>query len=506
VAPICVVIGRTRHQMVRAEIQEAARQGAGFIELRLDLLAKAPDFHRLLEVRPCPLLATIRRPSDGGRWSGTEDARLTLLRQAIVAGFDWIDLETDIIDRIPRFRDVKRIVSYHNMQEFPDDFEEIHAAMCRQDADIVKLAVRAQSCLDNLRALDLVRKASKPTVAICMGDLGTPSRVLGRKYGSPFTYAAFNKERNLAPGLLTFDDLRRVYNYERINAETRVFGVIGDPIAHSLSPLLHNSAFRQQGVNAVYVPFRVPKGELAEFLQAYEQIPVEGYSVTIPHKEQAAALAKQLDDPVRATQAANTLLRGATGFTAYNTDFQAALDSLQAHLATTAPLSAGGPPTLASRNVLILGAGGVARAIAHALHRQQAMVSITNRTEERAQKLAEEVGCRHVAWSNRHAVLADVLINCTSVGMYPNVDQSPMHPSYFHQGMVVFDTIYNPENTLFLKEARSRDASVLSGADMFVRQAGLQYELFCGQKPPLELMRRVVRQALSPVTVREDDE
>src|SRR5262249_15238722 len=268
-----------------AEIQEAAKQGARLIEVRLDYLAKAPDFKRLLADKPCPLVATVRRPADGGKWSGTEEARQALLRQCIVSGFDWVDLEADVADKIPRFGKVRRIVSYHNMREVPADLEKIHEKMCRQDADVVKLAVRATQVGDGIRVLNLMKDAPKPTVALAMGDLGMPTRLLGARLGAPFTYAAFNKERGIAPGLFSFDELRRIYFYEQINAETKVFGVIGDPVAHSLSPLLHNHAFRHLGINAVYLPFRVPRGELAAFLKAYEQVPVQGYSVTIPHKE-----------------------------------------------------------------------------------------------------------------------------------------------------------------------------------------------------------------------------
>src|SRR5262249_5340093 len=176
--------------------------------------------------KPCPLVCTVRRPAEGGRWSGSEEARRMLLRQAIVAGFDWVDLETDIAEEIPRFRDVKRIVSYHNMRETPADLAEIHARMCKQDPDVVKLAVRAGSPDDNLRVLELIRGATTPTVALCMGDLGMPSRVLGGKYGAPFTYAAFNKERTLAPGMLSFEEMSRLYHYEQINPETQVFGLV----------------------------------------------------------------------------------------------------------------------------------------------------------------------------------------------------------------------------------------------------------------------------------------
>src|SRR5262245_55747422 len=173
-ARICVVVGRTRHKMMQIELQEAAKSGAKLIEVRLDFLAKAPDFKRLLANRPCPFVATVRRPKDGGRWSGPEDARRTLLRQCIVAGFDWIDLETDVIDSIPRFQKVKRIVSLHDMRGIPDDLEKIYGRMCTQDADVVKIAVTAHSPADNIRVLKLMQNAPKPTVAFCMGDIGVP--------------------------------------------------------------------------------------------------------------------------------------------------------------------------------------------------------------------------------------------------------------------------------------------------------------------------------------------
>jgi 3-dehydroquinate dehydratase/shikimate dehydrogenase len=498
---ICVVIGRTRHKMIQVEIQEAAKRGARLIELRLDFLAKAPDFKRLLANKPCPLVATVRRPQDGGRWPGSEEQRRMLLRQAIVNGFDWVDLESDVADEIRRFKDVKRIVSYHNLREVPPDLETIHERLCQQDADVVKIAVTAQNPMDNLRVFKLLRNPPKPTVAFCMGDLGVPSRILGAKFGAPFAYAAFNKERGIAPGILSYAELKQNYHYNEINGQTKVFGVIGDPVAHSLSPLIHNTAFQQLGINAVYVPFRVPRANLEGFLKQFDRLPVHGYSVTIPHKEAVANLAIQKDPAVNLTHAANTLVRGDDGFIAYNTDYQAARESLLANLP---PGPNGEPATLQSRSALILGAGGVARAVAHALHREGTLVAIANRTGERAQRLAEEVGCRSLDWAARHNLICDLLINCTSVGMHPNMDDSPIHPSFLKPGLVVMDAIYTPETTLMIKEARSRSCQVLTGIDMFVRQAALQFSLFTGQEAPLELMRKVVRHALSPVALREE--
>jgi 3-dehydroquinate dehydratase/shikimate dehydrogenase len=498
-----VVIGRTRHKMVQIELQEAAKQGARMIELRMDFLAKAADFRRLIANRPCPLVATVRRPHDGGRWPGSEEERMMLLRQAIVGGFDWVDLETDIADQVRRFKDVKRIISYHNLREVPEDLENIHERMCKQDADVVKIAVMAHKPVDNLRVLRLVQHAPKPTVAFCMGDLGVPSRILGAKFGAPFTYAAFNKERGIAPGILSYDEMKQIYHYDRINADTKIYGVIGDPVAHSLSPLIHNAAFQQLGINAVYVPFRVPRLHLDEFLKLFDKLPVEGYSVTIPHKEAAANFAKEKDPAVELTQSANTLLRKDGGFAAFNTDYESARDSLRANLPQNPD---GSPGQVTGRTVLLLGAGGVARAVAHALHGEGALLSVANRTPEKTQLLAEEVGCRAIDWAARHSVVCDTLINCTSVGMHPNVDESPIHQSFLKPNLVVMDVVYTPEQTMLIKEGRARGCHILTGVDMFVRQAALQFQLFTGRVAPLELMRKVVKRALSPVVIRDEDE
>jgi 3-dehydroquinate dehydratase / shikimate dehydrogenase len=539
---ICVVIGRTRHGMMQAETQEAAKQGARLIELRLDFLKKAPDFKRLLANKPCQLVATVRRPVEGGKWDGSEEQRKIILRQAIVDGFDWVDLETDVADGIPRYRNVRRIVSYHNLREMPADLEKIHQRMCAQDADVVKIAVRGQQPADNLRVLNLIRNARKPTVAFCTNDVGFPSRILQAKYGAPFTYAAFNKERMSGLAIPSFDEVKKVYRYAELNAGTVVFGVIGDPIAHSLGPLIHNTAFRQLGINAVYVPFRVPRETLPDFLRVFAQVPVQGYSVTIPHKEAAAAAARFKDSTVERTQAANTLIRTDEGFAASNTDYQAAIDTLHAWLPTfvshpadpdvkltlpgnlnlSAPgapeqhgaiTSASPPPTAAEtgnspitgRVALVLGAGGVARAMAFALQREGALVTITNRTVERAKGLANEVGCRHVEWTGRHSVLCDMVINCTSVGMHPHVDESPLHHSFLKPGLVVFDTVYTPEQTLLIKEARDRGCHAITGVEMFIRQAALQFEKFTRHKAPVDLFRKVIRRALSPVLIRDEE-
>jgi 3-dehydroquinate dehydratase/shikimate dehydrogenase len=497
---VLVVIGRTRHKMVVVELDEAVKRGAQFVELRLDFLAKAVDFKRLAPLKKCPWVATLRRPADGGRYNGSEQERQVVLRQAIVSGaFEWVDLETDIADGVKRFGPVKRIISYHNTSETPSNLEEVYAKMLQQDGDVYKLAVLAQSPEDVARVLAIQRTAPKPTVAFCMGDIGQASRFLSLKFGAPWIYAAFNKERGIAPGLPSLDDFRTTFPVKSITPETKVFGLLGDPVSHSFSPLLHNHMYRKLGVDALYLPFRVPRSHLSMALKAYDAIPVHGYSVTIPHKEAAAGLAREAEQQVQVTGSANTLVRRDGGhFLAANTDDPAAVESLKAHLAERAK---DGPAVqLSQLSVLILGAGGVARSIAFALHREGAQITITSRTYERAQKLAEDVKCKAVDWHARHSITFDVLVNCTPVGMHPNVDEAPCHFSILKPGTLVFDTIYTPESTLLIREARVRGADTITGVDMFVRQAARQIELFTGMTPDADAMRAIMRKALSPLT------
>jgi 3-dehydroquinate dehydratase/shikimate dehydrogenase len=302
----------------------------------------------------------------------------------------------------------------------------------------------------------------------------------------------------LAPGQLSFQQMTEVYHYDEINAETAVYGVIADPIGHSLSPQVHNAAFRHAGVNAVYLPFRVPAETLDQFLAQAGAWGIRGLSVTIPHKESVLRKLAKFDPAVKGIGAANTIVFDGSGgggqMIGYNTDYRAALDSLDRAMQ---------PPEydrgqIEGKTVLVLGAGGAARAIVYGLKRRGANVVVAGRTSSRADQLASQMQCRAVDWMARHTVSPDVLINCTPVGMHPNLDESPFEKHHLRPAMVVFDTVYNPENTLLVKEARSQSCTVITGVEMFVRQASLQFTLFTGKDSPWELMRDVLKRAIGP--------
>lgn len=490
---ICVSLGRTRHSAFLDGHQHLAEQKAKLVELRVDWLRKRPDISRLLKERPTPVVVTCRRREDKGLWTGDEDQRQALLREAIIGGAEYVDIEEDIAKSIPRYGKTKRIVSYHNFDETPIELYDIYHKMAQCDPDIIKIVTMANAPSDNVRVLEMLRAADVPTIAFCMGEFGTISRVLCGKMGAPFTYAGFSSEREMAPGQLTFAEMRNLYRYNKITDKTKVFGVIGDPIAHSMSPLLHNTAFRKTGFDGVYLPLRIPADFLDETLDEFKKLDVAGYSVTIPHKEEVLDFASVPDLQVDMIGAANTLFQQDGEWQATNTDFDAIAQTVSTALAANPD----GKSDIANKRVLILGAGGVARAAVSAMQKNGAAAIITNRTRGRARKLALELDCLTVDWANRGSESCDILINCTSVGMHPKVDESPYQQHWLRENMLVFDTVYTPENTLLLKHARERGCMVATGLEMFVRQAARQFELFTGQDAPVDYMIETLRRYLS---------
>lgn len=488
---ICVSIARGRHKHVMAEHRHLVEQGAELVEIRLDYIRRQINLKRLLRDRGCPVIATCRRADDQGQWEGSEESRLMLLRAAIADGVEYVDLEADIADSIPRYGQTKRIISMHNFRETPDNLEEIHARLANLDADIVKMATMANDPHDNIRMLNLVRNSTIPTIGICMGEIGTPSRILAGKFGAPFTYSTFSPERALAPGQLSFRQMKDIYHYDKINSDTRVYGVVADPIGHNLSAVVHNTGFEALDVNAVCVPFRIPREHLSGFLRDCRDLDVHGLVIANPHRETVIPKLGKLDKVADSIRAVNTVLVRPDGtMLGYNTEHRSAVTGLL-KASGVAPEHA-----LQGKRALVLGAGSIARAIVYGLRDSKADVVIASRTWERAQELARNHDCRAVEWDTRFAVKADMLINCTPIGMHPNVDEMPYPASQLRRNWIVFDTVYNPEQTLLIKEARQKGCKVVTGVDLFVRQAAMQFKVFTDQTPPLDEMRMALKRAI----------
>lgn len=490
---ICVGIARGRHRHMIAEHKFLADNGIELVELRLDFIQGNVQVKRLLRNRPCPTIATCRRAADGGHWTGTEDERQLVLRTAIVEGVEYVDLEDDIASQVRRYGSTKRIISHHDFHKTPANLAVLHKQLVDLDADIVKIATMSNHPSDNLRMLEMVHAATVPTIGICMGDIGMPTRVLTGRFGAPFTYATFHEDRLLAPGQIGWRQMRDVYRYDRIGTDTKIYGVVADPVGHSLSPVVHNAALAAAGIDAVYLPFRVPAEQLDEFLWEAGRWPLSGLSVTIPHKEAVLRHVTEKDELVTAIGATNTLTFSGDRVVAHNSDATAAVESLDAALREQG--TEGLVDVTSVKTALVLGAGGAARAVAFGMRKRGIEVTVCSRTVERAKRIAAEVGCKAIDWTARYKVPYDCIVNATPVGMHPLVNESPFDKEHLRPYMVVFDTVYNPENTLLVKDARACGCRIVTGVDMFVRQAAIQFRLWHGVEPSEKVMREALKRA-----------
>ncbi len=507
-----------------AGLAEAARAGT-WAELRLDAMR---EFHleRILKDAPCPVIVTYRPRREGGLYDGPEPARLETLRTAARLGARFIDVEHDTIAALGDVPPGKVIVSYHNHERTPEDLAAIHARLVSTGAAVVKVAVLARHILDTVAVLRLLRDARVPTIALSMGPRGVITRILAPKFGAFLTYAGAGDGREAAPGHISAAEMLGLYRVDRIGPKTRVYGVIADPVGHSLSPRIHNAAFAETGLDAVYLPLWV-EGDPAAFVRTMREFEFDGYSVTIPHKQTVMAAADEIEPLARRIGAVNTFLRRADGrLFATNTDWTAGLASIEAVV---------GAGWLKGKRALMLGAGGVGRAMAFGLTQGGAKLTLTDIDEKRAQALAGEVGAETLPISEvarggsnalrggspypprslrgsappRHGeeplrggspypprLRCDLLLNCTPIGMHPKIDASPVPREMLRPETVVYDAVYNPIKTRLLREARAAGCRTVAGIDHFVRQAVEQFELWTGRPAPIETMRRVLVEAL----------
>jgi len=484
---ICIPVTAKTQERILAEMAEAA-EAADVIELRLDFAARF-DLKTLLEKRPRPVIVTNRPVREGGNYRGSEEDRLAVLRQAVELGAEYVDVELDSAGRVPPGGRTRRIVSTHDFKEVPADLRRVHAELVKSGADIAKFACMANHIADNLRVFEVLRDTKHATIALCMGEAGLISRILGRKYGNFLTFASLGKGKESAPGQISAADLRALYRYKRIGAATEVYGVIANPVAHSMSPAVLNAAFDAARRDAVYLPLKV-EGDVVQFVNAFKALDIQGYSVTLPHKQGVLAAMDELDPLAERIGAVNTVANRGGKLFGTNTDVTGAMKALEEAIGGETP------SPLKGKRVLLLGAGGAARALAYGLIDRGATLAIANRTYERAEKLATEVSATAHRLEDVAAVEADILLNTTSVGMHPNVDASPVPAAALRRGMVVFDAIYNPPATKLLREAEAAGCEAVSGIAWFVNQAALQFELWTGLPAPRDVMERVLRERL----------
>ncbi len=484
---ICVSITAETNAAAQEALRAAADAG-DIAEWRLDYLEEPPDLERVLARKPCPVICTNRPVREGGRAVGSEARRIETLRQAAACGADYVDIELDSAHLLPDAGPARRIVSYHNFAETPENLPEVLARIKAAGADIAKLATYANSLSDNARMLELVRGADPPVIGVCMGELGQASRILTCRFGGFLTFASLAPGAESAPGQVPAEEMRRFYRVPEHTPHTAIYGVIGDPIGHSMSPAIFNEAFKALGIDAVYLAFRVT--DVADFIDLFKRLGMRGCSVTIPHKQTILPFMDEVDDLVRRIGAMNTVAVRDGRLFGTNTDLLAALSGIEEALAR------GGSEGLEGKSALLIGAGGAGRAIAFGLVDRGARLTIANRTRAKADALAEELGCESIPLEDIRNWRGDVLVNATSVGMHPREDASPAPAEMIRPGMVVFDAVYNPMETKLLREAAARGAATVSGFDMFVKQAAAQFELWFDRPAPAEVMARVVGERL----------
>ena len=500
---ICVTIACGSHTRMIAEHERLAEEGIKLVELRLDFLRREPDLNRLIPPRPSATVITARRIQDGGLWRESEEKRLTLLRNAIVHEPEFVDLEVDVADKIAPYGKTRRIISYHNMETMPENFEGLHRAMSARKPYFIKIAFTPKTFDEMSRFLTFVRQKNEEAkklgekgvrvVGICMGEMGKAARILSKRFSMPYTYATFSEDRILAPGMLVYKELLDLYHYDQINQETAVYGIIGNPLGHSLSPLVHNRAFLEQNVNAVYVPVQIDDSSVADVIRLAPEWNLHGISVTIPHKVAVMDHLTKMDPAVEKIGACNTVVFRNGGRIGYNTDYLAAIGGIESAL--------GGnfldiESVLKNEKALVLGAGGAGKALAYGLVHRGAMVTVTDIDAERAVELAGHLGCEYEKWEVRESVQPKILVNCTPIGMHPNIDATPYPKSSLHSRMLVFDAVYNPEYTLLIKSAQEKGCKVVTGLEMFIGQACYQFKLFTGLKASAIKMQHLVKDAI----------
>ena len=494
-----------------ARLQPAAAAGAEMLELRFDYLAE-PNTEAVTKITSAarrfqlPLIATCRDGGQGGQGNWNLKHRTQILVAAIEAGADFVDCEfsnfthpatrqilLDALHRNPRCR---LILSAHDFDKPFDDIELLYESIisfCPQA--IPKLVYTARHINDCFAAFDLLHNKEQDAIVFSMGAMGQVSRILAKKLGSFLTFAALDEQQASAPGQVPIAQMKGLYRWDAINADTEIFGILGDPVGHSLSPAIHNAGFAKDAINAIYLPFWVQNDKAGfdgfmEHVLGRPWMGFRGFSVTIPHKTDALNFAGTKGDyvePLAATiGAVNTLKVGFNSLvSAFNTDYAGAMDALTHTLGIDRH-------QLHRRKVAVIGAGGAARAVVAGLVDAGAEVTVYNRTHAKGQTLADEFRCRYARLDSLDELQADIVVNCTSIGMSPHVDATPLSAKFFTSDMAAFDTIYTPLKTRFLHEAAAAGAKCVNGAEMFIRQAMAQYRIFTGHKPDEKTIRKVV--------------
>lgn len=472
------------------ELINIAQETEKFIdlfEIRLDYLENKNE---IFDVRlPCRTIYTFRPKRQGGLFAGNENDRLNLLiKIARTFPNSFIDLEYDVPNEI--FYEINKscstICSYH---EFTEEWNmnDIVKALDKP-AEMFKIALMANSTEKIFRCIDILhslRNQGKNLNLVVMGSQGQWFRIVASFLKLPWTYICYSPQLQTAPGQLSFNQAIKIYRLNEVDMSYSVFGIIGKPLSHSISPVIHNIAFKELSCKAIYAPFEIDNVEL--FINKINKIiPLRGLSITIPFKQSILSLIDQVDENAIKIGAVNTLKYKESKWIGFNTDWIGFINPL---------LKVCNP---ANRKALVLGAGGAASAIVYALKKLGAKVAISNRSNIKALEFAKRFYIDFVLWDERHNYNYDILINATPIGMYPNINSKPIKLESI-DGKIIYDLIYNPLETELLKEANLKGAIVINGLEMLIEQAVEQIKIWTGRFPPKNMIREVANAYLQDI-------
>ncbi|OHB58526.1 MAG: shikimate dehydrogenase [Planctomycetes bacterium GWF2_50_10] len=510
---LAVPIGPRNVEIGLTQIAEAMRLGAEIVEIRADYLDEPGASAAVAMVEAArraglKIIVTARDVRQGGFKEIDEAARLEILAGAVGAGADYVDCEfinythAHVRERINNAigqSQCRLIISHHDFTKPFVDLEVLYAEVIAMNGNAIpKLIYTARHVNDCFAAFDLLHEKEGELICFAMGAAGMISRIIARKLGAFLTFATIDLESATAPGQLTIEQLKNIYRWDAIGNHTSLYGVIGSPVAQSKGPLIHNACFAHTGLDSLYLPILL-EGDWVEFKTFMdgclerEWLGVKGFSVTIPHKENAMEYVHQtggfVDSRAIEIGAANTLTVALGRASAFNTDYDGALDAIVSGLEDKNKLN--------QMPAAVVGAGGVARAVIAALTHAGAKVTIFNRTIEKSRHLARTFNCHYEPIENLAAISdAKLLVNCTSLGMYPEIENTPVPAELLRAGMLVFDTVYNPRQTRLLKDARTAGARTVDGLEMFVAQARRQFEHFTGREADINIIKQILENAI----------
>ena len=449
------------------------------IEVRLDYLAE-PLLPALPVEKASQFVATYRPTREGGHYEGPERDRLELLQKACRSGFDWVDLEHDVSDDLDFSTSARIMRSCHCFEQFPAGLPSLFQALRKRGGDVTKLAVSVSETRELVTLLKWMESvpAEVPHVILGMGALGQPSRILGAFLGNRWTYVAEKEEEAVAAGQFTLNQAIELYRLPSWRNTPSFYGVLGNPVGHSLSPTLHNQLFQSYGMGNLYLPLEVDDLHAWFDYISASQLSFHGFSITLPFKTEVVKYLSAIKSPVKAV---NTLKMKGSGWEGLNTDYVGFLKPVESRL------------SLKGKSAVVLGNGGVAHTVVAALQNTGVQVTVVGRNLERVSRFASAYQCRHALFSDL-PLRADLCINTTPVGQYPRTEDSPLAEDQLDFD-VVYDLVYRPEETRFLQMARRKGLETISGMEMFIEQAALQFVTWTGIDPDRDLIRETIRRA-----------